>query len=171
MVQSIVVKFLSLNFFLLWSNTVSLVEDVHDLDSELDDVLSDLTLWDDNGDVVVKLLNDVQKLLFANTFCKELFRESSNEFIFGLSNPIQAFFEINHGVLEGAVGLEVSGFVHRQHNYEASDQAWNKLAGDSIVWQLMINNSLKLAELVMEGITGSCSTLWQEFVHGIIVVL
>lgn len=44
MVQSIVIKFGSINFFLLWSDAVSLVEDVHNFDGELDDVLSDLTL-------------------------------------------------------------------------------------------------------------------------------
>ena len=140
MVQSIVIKFGGINFFLLWSDAVSLVEDVHNFDGELDDVLSDLTLWDDDRDVVVKLLNDVQKLVLANAFAEELLWESSNEFIFGNSDPIEALFKINHGVLEGAVGLEVSCFVHRQHNHEASDQAGNKLTCYAIVWQLMIND-------------------------------
>ena len=65
MVQSIVIKFLRLNFFLSGSDTICLVENVHDLDGELDDILSDLTLGDDNRDVVIKLLNDVQKLRFT----------------------------------------------------------------------------------------------------------
>lgn len=65
MVQSIVIKFLRLNFFLPGSDTICLVENVHDFDGELDDILSDLTLGDDNRDVVIKLLNDVQKLRFT----------------------------------------------------------------------------------------------------------
>ena len=62
MVQSIVIKLIGLDFILLRSDTVSLVEDIHNFDGELDDILSDLTLWDDNRDVVVKLLNDVQNI-------------------------------------------------------------------------------------------------------------
>jgi hypothetical protein len=44
MVQSIVIKLIGLDFILLRSDTVSLVEDIHNFDGELDDILSDLTL-------------------------------------------------------------------------------------------------------------------------------